>query len=62
MSWVENLLSYCTSGRLGKCPVCGGEKVSVHEQKCGDRKSLSFMCDECKSADHFDGMIGAKST
>lgn len=56
MSWTNNLISYCKSGEIGKCPACGSTRVSVEEHVHGARKSLSFVCSMCKSADHFDGM------
>jgi transposase-like protein len=56
MNWTNNLISYCDSGRVGKCPACNSENVKVNEHIHGKRKSLTFTCADCKSSDHFDGM------
>lgn len=56
MDWVQNLISYCDSSNLGKCPVCGSAYVDVLEHENGERKSVTFICRNCKAADHFDGV------
>lgn len=60
MNWINNLISYANAGNPGKCPNCGSERVRVQEHTHGERKSVSFTCEQCKSADHFDGMANEK--
>ncbi len=55
MNWINNLLEYTKHGKSGKCPFCGSEKVDVIEHVFGERKSLTFICNDCKKSDHFDG-------
>ena len=55
MGWIKNLISYCDSHDVGKCPACGHDNVEVTEHVHGNRKSLTFVCKDCKSSDHFDG-------
>lgn len=56
MDWIKNLISYSDSKAPGKCPVCGHDSVKVSEYIHGSRKSLTFVCENCNSSDHFDGM------
>ena len=56
MDWTKNLISYSVSEDAGKCPSCGSKDVEVNEYVNGNRKSLTFVCKNCKSSDHFDGM------
>ena len=64
MNWTKNLITYCDSGKTGKCPKCDSEMVEVTEHIHGARKSLTFLCKVCKSSDHFDGVAtkGVKGT
>ena len=55
--WENNVISFEEERRAGNCPFCGSSDVKVEEYKRGDRKSLSFLCQKCGSADHFDGFI-----
>ena len=54
--WIKNLLKYTDTGKVGNCPKCNSSQVTVTEHKHGNRKSISFFCEECGSADHFDGI------
>ena len=56
MNWTNNLISYCDSGDVGKCPACNSKNIKVSEHIHGQRKSLTFICNDCKSSVHFDGM------
>lgn len=56
MDWVKNLISYSNSKNVGKCPKCNGENIEVTEHEHGNRKSLTFVCKDCKSSNHFDGL------
>lgn len=56
MDWIKNLISYSESNDAGKCPSCGNKNIEVTEHLNGKRKSLTFVCKDCKSSDHFDGM------
>lgn len=60
MTWVNNLISYCDTGKTGKCPKCGCEKIKVTKHKNGGKNSLTFMCENCGSSDHFDGVTETK--
>ena len=53
--WENNILPFVLSGDKGKCPKCGNKNVDVMELKNEKRQSLSFLCRECGSSDHFDG-------
>ena len=55
MDWIQNLISYCETSNPGKCPVCGSEKINVMQHENGERKSVTFVCANCKATDHFDG-------
>lgn len=61
MDWITNLLSYCTTRDVGKCPKCGKNSVSVQENIHGERKSLTFTCKECNAFIHFDGASDKKT-
>ena len=61
MKWIDNLVLYCDSKRTGSCPVCGSDRIEVTEHTHGHRRSLSFYCRDCKSADHFDGVSTGKA-
>ena len=56
MNWINNLISYSDTKDTGKCPSCGSKDIGVHEYVNGNRKSLTFVCNNCNSSDHFDGM------
>lgn len=56
MSWMKNLISYSDTGNPGECPKCGSKKITVTEHKNTRKKSLTFLCNECGSSDHFDGV------
>ena len=53
--WLQNLMLYTDTGKAGKCPFCNSDNVVVEEHNFG-RKSISFLCDNCKKGDHFDGI------
>ena len=55
--WENNALLYGETGKSGKCPDCGSDRVRVEEFKKGRHYSISFFCEDCKSGDHFDGVI-----
>jgi len=55
-NWTQNLILYERTGNTGNCPVCNSENIEVVVTEYG-RKSISFLCKECKSGDHFDGQI-----
>ena len=54
MLWLDNLIVYIKSGKIGKCPKCKSEKVTVAKYKHGERESITFKCEECGSFAHFD--------
>ena len=56
MMWIENLIEYSKNGTCGKCPVCGNSAVIVEVQENDSHKSVTFVCKECNSTDHFDGI------
>lgn len=56
-NWEKNAVIYDEQGSAGVCPKCGSEDIVVKEHIHGIRKSLSFLCKNCKSGDHFDGFI-----
>lgn len=62
MNWMANLIMYCESGKAGECPLCKSKKIEVTEHIHGKRRSLSFLCAECKASDHFDGCTTEKDT
>lgn len=56
MRWLENLIEYNKTGAPGKCPVCSGSDIAVELQENDSRKSVTFVCQNCNAADHFDGI------
>lgn len=56
MDWIKNVISYYESGDAGECPVCGSRNVEVMEHKNGKRKSVTFVCKDCRVSEHFDGI------
>ena len=56
MTWIDCLLEYVDYNTVGKCPFCGSERVQVTEHVNGKRKSVTFLCEQCKKSDHFDGV------
>lgn len=58
--WEINAISYTEYKEAGTCPKCGSSKVKVEEYIGKRRKSLSFLCLDCGSGDHFDGMLESK--
>lgn len=54
--WIQNLISYSKNKTIDKCPYCGSSNVEVTEHE-GIRKSVTFLCNDCKKTDHFDGNI-----
>ena len=61
MKWKKNLLLYCKTGRVGECPNCGSTNIKSGEDISGERKSLTFVCADCKCSEHFDGFVMAKN-
>ena len=55
--WENNALLYGETGESGKCSDCGSDKVRVEEFRNGCHYSITFFCEDCKSGDHFDGVI-----
>jgi len=55
--WEKNAVGYNKHKQAGLCPKCGSDNVSVEENRNGQRQSISFLCNECGSGDHFDGFI-----
>lgn len=53
--WLNNLLSYDQEQNKGNCPCCNSSKVKVEETTHNNRKSISFICEDCQATDHFDG-------
>ncbi len=53
--WEKNAVQYVKDKTIGSCPNCGSDKVKVEDCVRGNRRSLSFECEECKSWMHFDG-------
>lgn len=53
-NWVDNLLLYCDTKKIGVCPYCGSASVEVEELHIG-RWSISFRCKHCGKGAHFDG-------
>ena len=56
MDWIKNVISYYESGAVGKCPLCGSLNVEVMEHENGKRKSVTFLCKDCRASEHFDGI------
>lgn len=54
MDWMKNLILYCDTKKVGKCPKCNSENIEVTEHQNGDRASLTLECKECGSFAHFD--------
>ena len=54
--WEKNVLLFGETGQPGRCPDCGSDRVRVEEFKEGHHYSISFLCEACKSSDHFDGV------
>ncbi len=53
--WENNVVQYYKNKTAGACPDCGSNNIRVEEHQNGVRKSISFLCKDCGSADHFDG-------
>ena len=60
MKWLNNLISYCKTGEMGKCPECKSSEIEVTEHINGERKSLTFHCEHCGASNHFDGVVNSK--
>lgn len=54
--WIKNLLQYDDTGHPSNCPKCNSSQVIVTVHKYKKRKSISFYCEKCGAADHFDGI------
>lgn len=55
--WENNVVSYEKEENTGVCPECGSEDIVVEEYMNGRRRSLTFLCKNCNSWEHFDGFI-----
>ena len=53
--WENNVVQYYKNKTCGVCPDCGSKNIKVEEHKTDIRKSISFLCMDCGSSDHFDG-------
>ena len=53
--WLNNAVSFIETGDTGSCPNCGSNHVECLVTYRG-RKSFSFLCKDCGSADHLDGI------
>lgn len=56
MDWMDNLIAYYKNHMAGECPACGSRNIEVLEHKNGRRKSVTFVCKDCHSSEHFDGV------
>ena len=55
--WENNAVLFVEQKKAGNCPICGSSNVKVEEHVGRVRKSLSFLCLDCGSSDHFDGCL-----
>lgn len=55
MTWIKNLIEYLTTGDNGKCPSCSSSDLNVETMSFG-RCSITFQCNKCVAARHFDGV------
>lgn len=60
MDWIKNLKSYYLTGKIENCPKCGGKHVKVNTHENETRKSLTFLCSDCRAYEHFDGIMNKK--
>ena len=58
--WEKNVLQFGETGSPGCCPDCGSHNVKVEEFKADRHYSITFLCEDCKSGDHFDGTVPEK--
>lgn len=61
MKWKKNVISYFKTGTVEKCPVCGAGNVDITVHENGTRKSITFLCQNCKGSGHFDGFAEEQS-
>ncbi len=60
--WEKNVVQFAETGDAGCCPDCGSHNIRMDEFKEGRHYSISFLCEDCKSGDHFDGVIPENMT
>lgn len=60
MSWISNLTEFINNGEKGKCPQCGSSDLTVETMSFG-RYSITFRCNKCGEARHFDGVVSANT-
>ena len=56
--WTDNALLFYHSKKVGRCPHCNSDDISVEELDIG-RYSITFVCNNCGSGAHFDGCYGS---
>lgn len=54
-TWTDVAVKYFNENKLTACPRCCSENVKVTQGKHGNRIWVDFTCEDCNSADHFDG-------
>ena len=54
--WLNALKEYSNNKNVTECPFCHRKNVEVLEHK-GKRNSVTFLCKDCGSSAHYDGII-----
>lgn len=52
--FTQNLIEYCKTGKIGKCPACGTE-LNVEKYETPIRDNLLIKCPSCKKEGYFTG-------
>ena len=55
--WEENAVKYWNTDDYGQCPKCGSHRIKAEKYIGIARDSVSFLCLDCGSSDHFDGVL-----
>lgn len=58
--WEKVLSLYYNTGRVGECPNCGKESVSITEIVLNSRISYDIKCSSCGACAHIDGTTTEK--